>query len=217
VSQHIPGTRFCPAIAQDAPRAAELILAAAPNLSALCGGRDIALRVAAEAFRKRDSIFGLNYAEIAIDDAVHQTMDRDVAGLIAALPATAWRESTDRLGSVFMRVLGWRLVGLLPTMLAMRNFSVAPPRGSVYISVVAVRPDARGKGVGSALLHRVIERAWQAGHSAVTLDVDVGNPRAQELYIRFGFEPVTRRPVPERLVKRMGSAGFERMELRRPG
>ena len=206
-----------PGVAEDAPHAAALIIAAAPNLSALCGSRDVALRVAAEAFRKRDSIFGHNYAEIAIDDPVHQTMDRDVAGLIVAVPATAWRESTDRLGSVFMRVLRWRLVGLLPTMLAMRNFSVAPPGGSVYISVVAVRPDSRGQGVGSALLHRVIERAWQAGLSAVALDVDVGNPRARELYLRLGFEPVTRRLVPERLVKRLGSVGFERMELRRPG
>lgn len=52
---------------------------------------------------------------------------------------------------------------------------------------IGVRSDQRGRGVGSALLAALIERARSAGRQALVLSVDPLNP-AVRLYQRCGFE-----------------------------
>lgn len=52
---------------------------------------------------------------------------------------------------------------------------------------LCVRPDARGRGVGSALLHAIFAEARARGHDEVRLDVVEGNFRARALYERHGF------------------------------
>ncbi len=53
---------------------------------------------------------------------------------------------------------------------------------------IFVAPGARGRGVGSALLDRIVEEAKARGLSGVRLDVIDTNPRARALYERKGFE-----------------------------
>jgi ribosomal protein S18 acetylase RimI-like enzyme len=60
--------------------------------------------------------------------------------------------------------------------------------GAWHITAVSVVPDARGKGVGSAMISYAIEHARAAGMTSVTLDVDVHNAVARRLYEREGFE-----------------------------
>jgi ribosomal protein S18 acetylase RimI-like enzyme len=67
----------------------------------------------------------------------------------------------------------------------------APNRGQLLIRYLAVSPDMRGKGVGTALLTDAIGRARDGGLQRCVLDVAVTNPRAQLLYERLGFR-VTR-------------------------
>jgi ribosomal protein S18 acetylase RimI-like enzyme len=55
---------------------------------------------------------------------------------------------------------------------------------------IAVVPNARGKGVGSALLEALLSRARAAGYPAISLSVDRANSGAIELYQRHGFEAV---------------------------
>jgi ribosomal protein S18 acetylase RimI-like enzyme len=55
---------------------------------------------------------------------------------------------------------------------------------------VAVVPNARGKGVGSALLQALLDRARAEGYDAISLSVDRNNAGAIELYERHGFERV---------------------------
>ncbi len=50
-----------------------------------------------------------------------------------------------------------------------------------------VRPEARGTGVGDALVAAVIEEALARGSAAVTLWVSDGNRDAEALYARHGF------------------------------
>ena len=52
---------------------------------------------------------------------------------------------------------------------------------------VAVVPNARGLGVGSALLRGLLERAREDGHAALSLAVDRHNEGAIGLYRQFGF------------------------------
>jgi ribosomal protein S18 acetylase RimI-like enzyme len=52
-----------------------------------------------------------------------------------------------------------------------------------------VRPEARGSGVGSALIEAGCDLARSRGCSRVTLEVGDHNVRAQRLYARHGFTP----------------------------
>ena len=55
---------------------------------------------------------------------------------------------------------------------------------------IAVVPNARGKGIGAALLDALTERARAEGHAAISLSVDRENAGAIALYERYGFERV---------------------------
>ena len=54
---------------------------------------------------------------------------------------------------------------------------------------VAVVPNARGKGVGTALLTALLDRARADGYAALSLSVDRANEGAIALYEQHGFEP----------------------------
>ncbi len=72
---------------------------------------------------------------------------------------------------------------------------------------IFVAPDARGQGVGSALLDAVTAEAAARGFAEVRLDVIDSNPRARALYERQGFRAVgTHRMGPLRLLYGFQSA-----------
>lgn len=58
--------------------------------------------------------------------------------------------------------------------------------------LIAVHPQCRGRGIGSALLGRVVEEARARGSTRLFLEMRDGN-RAESLYRRHGFAPVGRR------------------------
>jgi ribosomal-protein-alanine N-acetyltransferase len=58
--------------------------------------------------------------------------------------------------------------------------------------LIAVHPDHRGRGVGTALLQRFIAAAEARGAARLFLEMRDGNP-AESLYLQAGFEPVGRR------------------------
>jgi ribosomal protein S18 acetylase RimI-like enzyme len=55
---------------------------------------------------------------------------------------------------------------------------------------VAVVPNARGQGVGSALLTSLLAEARAGGHKTLSLSVDRHNDRAIALYRHYGFAQV---------------------------
>ena len=63
-----------------------------------------------------------------------------------------------------------------------------------HVKDIAVHPDHRDSGIGTALLTRVL--AVLAGHGAdsVKLEVRRSNDGAKRLYRQFGFEPLRRIP-----------------------
>ena len=58
------------------------------------------------------------------------------------------------------------------------------------VQTIAVVPEFEGRGIGSALLTRLIGEAGRRGARDVLLEVRADNPRAQQLYLRFGFEQI---------------------------
>jgi len=57
-----------------------------------------------------------------------------------------------------------------------------------YLETLEVRPEARGKGVGSELLRRCEESAKVAGAKVLDLHVDTENGSAIRVYEAKGFE-----------------------------
>lgn len=75
------------------------------------------------------------------------------------------------------RVLGFALVG--------------PHGRRLRLATMALRPEARGRGIAQVLLDGVLDAAQQTGTAdAVELEVFAQNPRAESLYRSRGFETV---------------------------
>ncbi len=55
---------------------------------------------------------------------------------------------------------------------------------------IAVHPEARGQGVGAALLRECIRRGARAGAERIHLEVRAGNGAALKMYYREGFSHV---------------------------
>jgi [ribosomal protein S18]-alanine N-acetyltransferase len=74
---------------------------------------------------------------------------------------------------------------------------------------VAVRPEARGRGIGGALVDAVVERVKERGAHELFLEVRESNEAAQRVYRERGFVAVGRRksyysaPVEDALVMRL--------------
>ncbi|USY23484.1 ribosomal protein S18-alanine N-acetyltransferase [Nocardiopsis exhalans] len=63
-----------------------------------------------------------------------------------------------------------------------------PPEGDVQ--TMAVAETAWGRGIGRALLTELLAQAEARGVTHMFLEVRSDNPRAQDLYTRFGFEAI---------------------------
>ena len=78
---------------------------------------------------------------------------------------------------------GGEAVGLANCFMGYSTFAAAP---LVNIHDLAVLPDARGAGIGKALLAAIEAEALKRGACKITLEVLSGNP-ARHLYAREGY------------------------------
>lgn len=78
----------------------------------------------------------------------------------------------------------WRIVPLA-------MLERTPAKDTLQMDGICVSAQARGIGVGTALLDAVFQCAKDYGHSKVTLDVINTNPRAKSLYERKGFVAIS--------------------------
>ncbi len=63
----------------------------------------------------------------------------------------------------------------------------------MHIITIAVHPDWRAKGIGSALIQFLIEDARARKSELISLDVRPSNEAALKLYKKFGFKEAGRR------------------------
>src|SRR4051812_28699273 len=88
---------------------------------------------------------------------------------------------------------------------AMRN--VPARNGGVYVAMLGVRRDQRGRGLAKALLAHTFARAQEAGFPRVTLGVDATNPTgATALYRSMGMTTQLESAVWEKAVTPAGAA-----------
>jgi len=65
--------------------------------------------------------------------------------------------------------------------------------GELHINNVAVREDQRRRGIGIALLTKIVEEARRMQVTTAFLEVRSGNLSAQALYEKVGFRAIARR------------------------
>jgi ribosomal protein S18 acetylase RimI-like enzyme len=71
---------------------------------------------------------------------------------------------------------------------------IEPPKVDLhYIAYLGVAPEWRGQGIGTRMVHNLLEQGRRAKRTLAALDVAVHNPRAQALYERLGFKVVGER------------------------
>ena len=88
----------------------------------------------------------------------------------------------------FVRNAGFfRSLWTLPILGAMEHASAAD---ELYIEMIAVSPETRGKGVGRALMQEAEQRCRKLGKNRLTLQVVDTNPRAKKLYEEMGFRTI---------------------------
>ncbi len=115
---------------------------------------------------------------------------QDPMGGAASLPPEVLENLIPRLKQVdafrgYLASVDGKFVGLVNCFLGFSTFKARP---LINIHDLAVAPEARGCGVGSALLNAVDALAKEEGCAFVTLEVRADN-RARQLYIRHGFVP----------------------------
>jgi ribosomal protein S18 acetylase RimI-like enzyme len=71
-------------------------------------------------------------------------------------------------------------------------FATKPDKGRSHLTDVYVRPAARRRGVGRALVTEVIARARELGADQLSLDVQTSNTGAATVWQRLGFREVLR-------------------------
>jgi GNAT superfamily N-acetyltransferase len=98
----------------------------------------------------------------------------------------AWPDlsRTIRDGAALLAEDGGRGVGFVFCVLGDRG------RKTAHVTDLYVRPDARRRGIGRALLGALIEPARASGLDHVSLEVLTHNADARRLYERLGFSPV---------------------------
>ena len=64
----------------------------------------------------------------------------------------------------------------------------------LHIATIAVHPDYRRQGIGELILTKALQDGREAGTRHALLEVRAGNEAAQNLYRKFGFKPVGKRP-----------------------
>jgi GNAT superfamily N-acetyltransferase len=97
-----------------------------------------------------------------------------------------------RLGRVFVAREGGRVVAMASLLYTV---STAEGGRAALFEDLVVAPEARGKGVGPALLKFVIDRAREEGLLRLTLLTDRDNQRAQALYRNCGFVDSPMKPM----------------------
>jgi aminoglycoside 6'-N-acetyltransferase I len=100
--------------------------------------------------------------------------------------ADAWSDlaQTVREGVAVIAEEDGRAVGFVFCVLGDRG------RKTAHVTDIYVRPDARNKGIGRALLSAILEPARAAGLHHVSLEVLIRNSDARRLYERLGFTPM---------------------------
>ncbi len=127
--------------------------------------------------------------EVTVTPSLRRMTTDDVPAVMelerALFPLDAWSEGMlrDELAETSTR--HYVVAEAEDTIVGYAGLRFVPPEGDVQ--TMAVAEGSWGRGIGRALLTGLLDRAAEYGVTHMFLEVRSDNPRAQELYRRFGF------------------------------
>jgi ribosomal protein S18 acetylase RimI-like enzyme len=125
---------------------------------------------------------GDDEALVAIDRV---TWSPDTSPADAPSPGPFFNDTTTQVGNVWVAEIDDRVVGYGK----MGHPTPLPSSEHVWhVNGLAVDPEFGGRGIGRALMQRLMEEARARGGARMTLRVFAPNERARRLYERLGFE-----------------------------
>ena len=200
-----PPVLLRPATPDDAREAAPLIREAGPALFDRVFGP-----CPADAVHFFERLFARSDVPFSYQSALVAVQEGEVVGLALAAPAWARRQNSWRMLYLLPRYRGLLApLRLLPVVHAFWGATSPPPREAYYLSILAVRPDRRGRGIGGRLLAAVDREASEAGCSMVCLHAELDNAGARRFYERHGYRATSEHPTPRAAA--WGVAGFAAM------
>ncbi|MBR2877002.1 MAG: GNAT family N-acetyltransferase [Clostridia bacterium] len=105
--------------------------------------------------------------------------------------AEVWLEeikSGNRL--VFVYKINGEFIGEGALVLNTNDPDYTIPGKRVYVSRMIVKEKYRGRGIGSAILSFLIEKAEKMGFEEMTIGVDKDNKNALHMYQKYGFSEI---------------------------
>ena len=134
----------------------------------------------ARAFTETDNAY-------SFENVVFAERDGAVVGMVSGYTVEQYRRFSDRpltraAGRRALRLMAMSML-LAPILRVLDTLG----EGEFYIQALAVDHEARGRGVGSALIDRIEQRAVASGSARLALDVSGSNEGARRLYERRGM------------------------------
>jgi len=96
------------------------------------------------------------------------------------------------VGQLFVITRGETVLGMVSLL-----FTISTAEGGkvAWLEDLVVRPDQRGRGLGTRLLRAVVDWARRKGLARITLLTDADNAGARRLYVRHGFSVSAMQPL----------------------
>jgi ribosomal protein S18 acetylase RimI-like enzyme len=107
-------------------------------------------------------------------DEFYERELRDIAGRRAS-------------SEILVAEVGGRIVGCVTFVDGLKQLSEVDDPDAATVRMLGVATEARGRGVGEALMQECIDRARRSGRRRVRLDTRTSMTSAQRLYERLGF------------------------------
>lgn len=109
--------------------------------------------------------------------------------------ADAYRRQEQGLTLIWIAVLpGIGLIGQVFIQFICDRHELADGKQRAYLYSFRVRPQYRGRGVGTRVMQVVENDLRERGFTRITLNVAKDNPRARQLYERLGYARVAHEP-----------------------
>ncbi|HEY5285138.1 MAG TPA: GNAT family N-acetyltransferase, partial [Polyangia bacterium] len=96
------------------------------------------------------------------------------------------------MGRLFVLTRGSKILGMVSLLF---TISTAEGGKAAWLEDLVVRPEHRGKGLGTRLLRAAIDWARREGLTRITLLTDADNAHARQLYSRHGFAASAMQPL----------------------
>jgi len=105
------------------------------------------------------------------------------------------------MGRLFVLTRGDKVLGMVSLLF---TISTAEGGKAAWLEDLVVRPEQRGRGLGTRLLRAAVDWARKEGIARITLLTDSDNLGARSLYLRHGFVASAMQPLRLHLGRKPG-------------